>query len=90
LWSEKKDGSKRVCADFRQLNKITKQTLYPLPLIDDILTLLGSSKYFTTLDMRSGFWQIPLPESDTEKTALTTFKRLYEYNMVPFGLVSAP
>jgi hypothetical protein len=71
------------------LNKITKPTSYPLPLIDDILTPLGSSKYFTTLDVRR-FWHIPVHESDKEKTDFTTFKGLYEYNVVPFGLVAAP
>ena len=55
---KKKDGSHRFCADFRQLNKITKSNSYPLPVIDDILAQLGGSKYFTTLDLKSGFWQV--------------------------------
>ena len=53
---DKKDGSRRFCVDFRRLNKITKLNSYPLPLIDDILTLLGNAKYFTSLDLKSGYW----------------------------------
>jgi len=60
---------KRFCVDFRQLNKITKSVAYPLPLIDDILVLLGKSKYFTSLDLISGYWQIPIKLEDREKTA---------------------
>ena len=52
---DKKDGSKRFCVDFRKLNQITKPNSYPLPLIDDILTLLGKAKYFTSLDLKSGY-----------------------------------
>lgn len=66
---DKKDGSKRFCVDFRQLNKVTKFNSYPLPLIDDILALLGGSKYFTTLDLKSGYWQVLVQEKDKEKTA---------------------
>ena len=52
---DKKDGSKRFCVDFRKLNQITKPNSYPLPLIDDILALLGKAKYFTSLDLKSGY-----------------------------------
>ena len=52
---DKKDGSKRFCVDFRRLNKITVKNCYPLPLIDDILALLGKAKYFTSLDLKSGY-----------------------------------
>ena len=55
---KKKDGSKRFCVDFRKLNQITKSNSYPLPLIDDILALLGNAKYFTSLDLKSGYWQV--------------------------------
>ena len=53
---DKKDGSKRFCVDFRKLNQVTKKNSYPLPLIDDILALLGKAKYFTSLDLKSGYW----------------------------------
>ena len=52
---DKKDGSKRFCVDFRRLNKITKKNSYPLPLIDDVLALIGKTKFFTSLDLKSGY-----------------------------------
>ncbi len=88
---DKKDGSKRFCVDFRKLNKITKAFYWPLPHLDDILSSLGKSKFFTSLDMKSGYWQVPMasPE-DKEKTAFTCFRGLFHFNVMPFGLVSAP
>lgn len=74
---DKKDGSKRFCVDFRQLNKLTKFNYYPLPLIDDILALLGGSKYFTTLDLKSGYLQVLVQEKDKEKTAYTCHRGLF-------------
>ena len=68
---DKKDGSKRFCVDFRRLNKITVKNCYPLPLIDDILALLGKAKYFTSLDLKSGYWQIAMDVKDKHKTAFT-------------------
>ena len=67
---DKKDGSKRFCTDFRKLNLICKRSSWPLPVIDDMLAVLGKSKYFTTLDLKSGYWQIPLDERDKEKLFL--------------------
>jgi hypothetical protein len=87
---DKKDGSKRFCVDFRQLNKITKVNSYPLPLIDDILATLGKSKYFSSLDLKSGYWQVAMDESDKEKTAFTCHRGLFEFNVMPFGLCNAP
>lgn len=87
---DKKDGSKRFCVVFRQLNKVTKFNSYPLPLIDDILALLGGSKYFTTLDLKSGYWQVLVQEKDKEKTAFTCHRGLFEFNVMPFGLRTAP
>lgn len=86
----KKDNSKRFCVDFRQLNKITKKNSYPLPVIDEILALLGKAKYFTTLDLKSGYWQVAMDESDREKTAFTCHAGLFEFNVMPFGLANAP
>ena len=87
---DKKDGSKRFCVDFRRLNKITVKNCYPLPLIDDILALLGKAKYFTSLDLKSGYWQVAMDEKDKHKTAFTCHKGLFEFNVMPFGLSNAP
>ena len=67
---EKKDGTKRFCTDFRKLNNISKKSSWPLPIIDDMLAALGKTKYFTTLDLKSGYWHIRLNEEDKEKTVL--------------------
>ena len=87
---EKKDGGHRFCVDFRQLNAITKPLAVPLPLIDDILALLGKSKCFSTLDLRSGYWQVALNEEDREKTAFTCHMGLFNFRVMPFGLANAP
>jgi hypothetical protein len=87
---DKKDGSKRFCVDFRQLNAITKAISFPLPVIDDILALLGKSNWFTSLDLRGAYWQILMDDADKEKTAFACFKGLFEFNVLPFGLSGAP
>ena len=87
---DKKDGTKRFCVDFRKLNQITKKNSYPLPLIDDILTLLGKAKYFSSLDLNSGYWQVAMDEKDKEKTAFTCHSGLYEFLVMLFGLSNAP
>ena len=86
---DKKDGSKRFCVDFRKLNQITKPISYPLPIIDDILALLGKAKYFTSLDLKSGYWQVLMNENYMEKTAFACHKGLFEFNVMPFGLTPA-
>ena len=85
-----KDGSTRLCMDYRCLNAVTKMDVYPLPHIDDSLDLLAGNKYFTTLDLASGYWQVRVEESDREKTAFTTHNGLYEFVVMPFGLCNAP
>ena len=75
---DKKDGSKQYCVDFRALNKITKANSYPLPLIDDILALFGQAKYFTSLDLKSGYWQVLMDDDDSkEKTVFACHKGLF-------------
>lgn len=86
----KKDGSARVCVDFRELNKVTITDPFPIPIIDDILNRLASSKIFSTLDLKCGYWQIPLSKETARKTAFTTRKGHFEFKRLPFGLKNAP
>ena len=86
----KKDGSHRFCVDYRKLNSVTKADTFPLPRIDDLLDQLGKSKYSTTLDMASGYWQIRVHPDSQEKTALVTPQGLYEFRVMPFSLCNAP
>ncbi|GBC21803.2 hypothetical protein GLOIN_2v1765994 [Rhizophagus irregularis DAOM 181602=DAOM 197198] len=86
----KKSGNYRFCIDYRKLNKVTITDAYPLPRIDEQLERISSGKWFTSLDLASGFNQIEMAEEDIEKTAFICSAGLYEYNVMPFGLTNAP
>ena len=86
----KKDGTTRFCIDYRRLNAVTKKDVYPLPRVDDILDTLGGCKYFSTLDLSSGYWKIEMDTESAEKTAFSTHCSLFEFTRMPFGLCNGP
>ena len=86
----KKDVSLRFCIDFRNLNAVMKPDVFPVPWIDDLLDQLGKSRFFSTLDLAAGYWQVQLYPSAKEKTAFITHKGLYQFNVMPFGLRNVP
>ena len=86
----KKNGSKRLCTDFRNVNKITIKHNFPLPRCEEILERLRGAKYFSSLDLKSGYWQIELDEDSIKYTAFITPYGVYESRRVLFGLINAP
>ena len=81
----KKDGTLRFCIDYRRLNSVTRKDVYSLPRVDDILTALEDSKYFSSLDLASGYWQIELDDDARKKSAFTTYNGLFEFLRMLFG-----
>ncbi|KYB25609.1 hypothetical protein TcasGA2_TC034292 [Tribolium castaneum] len=90
LLVKKKDGSNRLCIDYRRLNAITVKEYVPMQIIDEQLDLLSGNGYFTTLDLASGYMQVPVAKESRHLTSFVTTTGQYEFNRMPFGLVNAP
>ena len=86
----KKNGSTRFCVDYRKLNEVTKKDSYQLPRTDDTLTTLSGSAWFSTLDLKSGYWQVGIHPQDKKKTAFSAESGLYQFTVMPFELCNAP
>jgi hypothetical protein len=90
LFVEKKDGTQRMCVDYRSLNEVTIKNKYPLPWIEDLFDQMKGASIFSKIDLRSGYHPLKIRESDIPKTAFHTRYGLYEYTIMSFGLTNAP
>jgi hypothetical protein len=90
LFVQKKDGSQRMCVDYRSLNDVTVKNKYPLPRIEDLFDQMRGARVFSKIDLRSGYHQMKIRPSDIPKTTFSTRYGLYEFTVMSFGLTNAP
>jgi hypothetical protein len=90
IFVDKKDGTHRMCVDYRSLNEVTIKNKYPLPRIDDLFDQLRGARVFSKIDLHSGYHQLKIQNSDIPKTTFTMRYGLYEYTVMSFGLTNAP
>ena len=90
LFVKKKDGTLRMCIDYRQINKVAVKNKYPLPRIEDLFIQLKGASVFSKIDLRSGYYQLRVKDVDVPKTAFRTRYGHYEFLIMPFGLTNAP
>ena len=86
LFAPKKDGGLRFCIDYRWLNKKTIRNRYPLPLPEELFDRLGGSRVFSIIDLRSGYWQVPMRKEDIPKTAFSSHWGTTNFSWFPLGL----